>query len=106
MKRAWIVDPFKTVASYTRACVVVIALAVMLLTFQHCPTGQSSCLDANMDMQTDGSVCLLACGVPLQQSIQTEMAASGKVSPLPSPPATTFYTIPVKPDVPPPRFHS
>ena len=53
-----------------RLIVVVLSLGILLAGFDVCPTGQASCDMASMeDVQSDGPICVLACGVPLQQSV-------------------------------------
>jgi hypothetical protein len=86
-----------------RACAIMVGLGLVMLSSDYCPTGQTDCVMAGMDMETQDGVCVLACGVPFQYSVQTAPAYVGELSVLPVPPILTFAGILTEPDVPPPR---
>lgn len=79
------------------------SLALIVLSSDNCPTGQTDCAMAGMEMETKDGVCVLACGVPFQYSVQAAPAFVGKISVLPVPPVLKFAGIQTEPDVPPPR---
>lgn len=86
-----------------RACAVIVGLGLVMLSSDYCPTGQTDCAMAGMDMETQDGVCVLACGVPFQYSVQTAPAFVGELSVLPVPTVLRFAGILTEPDVPPPR---
>lgn len=86
-----------------RACAIMICLGLLLLSSNYCPTGRTDCAMAGMDMETQDGVCVLACGVPFQYSVQAAPAFVGELSVLPVPPVLRFTGILIEPDVPPPR---
>ena len=86
-----------------RACAIMVGLGLVMLSSDYCPTGQTDCAMAGMDMETQEAVCVLACGVPCEYSVQTSPAFVGEISVLPVPPVLTFAGILTEPDVPPPR---
>jgi hypothetical protein len=79
------------------------SLALIVLSSDYCPTGQTDCAMEGMDMESEDGVCVLACGVPFQQSVQVAPAFVGELSVLPVPPVLSFAGILTEPDVPPPR---
>lgn len=86
-----------------RACAIMIGLGLVMLSSDYCPTGQTDCAMAGMDMETQDGVCVLACGVPFHYSVQTAPAFVGEISVLPVPKVPRFAGILTEPDVPPPR---
>ncbi|NHB78510.1 hypothetical protein G8O29_17540 [Rhodobacter sp. M37P] len=86
-----------------RACVVMVGLGLVMLSSDYCPTGQTDCAMAGMDMETQEAVCVLACGVPFQYSVDAAPVVIGQVSVVPVPPVVSFSGILTEPDVPPPR---
>lgn len=86
-----------------RACAIMVGLGLVMLSSSYCPTGQTDCAMAGMDMETQDGVCVLACGVPFQYSVQAAPAFVGKISVLPVPKVPRFAGILTEPDVPPPR---
>jgi hypothetical protein len=86
-----------------RACAFIVALGLVMLSSDHCPTGQTDCAMAGMDMETQDGVCVLACGVPFQHSVPAAAAFVGEISVLALPRVLTFAGILTEPDVPPPR---
>jgi len=86
-----------------RACVVMLGLGLMMLSSNHCPTGQTDCTMAGMESEISDAICVLACGVPFQYSEDAARAFVGEISFLPVPPVLSFSGIPTEPDVPPPR---
>lgn len=90
-------------ARVLRACAIMVGLGLVMLSSNHCPTGQTDCSMAGMDMETQDGVCVLACGIPFQNSVQATPAFVGKISVLPVPKVPRFAGILTEPDVPPPR---
>jgi hypothetical protein len=86
-----------------RVCAIMVGLGLVMVSSEYCPTGQTDCAMAGMDMETNDGVCVLACGVPFQYSVQTAPAFVGEISVLPVPPVLTIAGILTEPDVPPPR---
>ncbi|OHC45831.1 MAG: hypothetical protein A2092_06015 [Rhodobacteraceae bacterium GWE1_64_9] len=86
-----------------RACAIMVGLGLVMLSSNHCPTGQTDCSMAGMDMETQDGVCVLACGIPFQYSVQATPAFVGKISVLPVPKVPRIAGILTEPDVPPPR---
>jgi hypothetical protein len=86
-----------------RACAIMVGLGLVMLSSDYCPTGQTDCAMAGMDMETQDGVCVLACGVPFEYSVQTATAFFGEISVLPVPMVPRFADILTEPDVPPPR---
>ena len=104
MSIGFVSDLVNSFARSLRAIAVLVGLGVTMLGYDFCPTGQTSCDMIGMDeMQTDNAVCVLACGVPFQQSAQAAPAFVGEISILPDPPVLNFAWIITEPDVPPPR---
>jgi hypothetical protein len=97
-------DALNFLARALRACSVIVGLGLVLLSSDYCPTGQTDCAMADMDMETQEGVCVLACGMPFQYSVQAAPAFVGKLSVLPVPTVPRFTGILTEPDVPPPRF--
>ena len=87
-----------------RVCAIMVGFGFVILSPDYCPTGQTDCAMAGMDLETKDPVCVLACGVPFPYSFQAAPALTGKVSGLPVPLVLIFAGIVTKPDVPPPRF--
>ena len=86
-----------------RACAIMVGLGLVMLSSSYCPTGHTDCAMAGMDMETQDGVCVLACGIPFQNSVQATPAFVGKISVLPVPKVPRFAGILTEPDVPPPR---
>ena len=86
-----------------RACAIMVGLGLVMLSSSYCPTGHTDCAMAGMDMETQDGVCVLACGIPFQNSVQATPAFVGKISVLPVPKVPRFTGILTEPDVPPPR---
>ena len=81
-----------------------VGLGLVMVSSDYCPTGQTDCAMAGMDMETQDGVCVLACGVPFDYSVQTALAFVGEISVLTVPTVLRFAGILTEPDVPPPRF--
>ena len=90
-------------ARVLRACAIMVGLGLVMLSSSHCPTGQTDCAMAGMDMETQAGVCALASGTPSQYGVQAAPAFVGKISVLPVPKVPRFAGILTEPDVPPPR---
>jgi hypothetical protein len=86
-----------------RASAIMVGLGLVMLSSDYCPTGQTDCAMADMDMETQDGICVLACGVPFHYSVQTAPAFVGEISVLPVPTVLRFAGILTEPDVPPPR---
>lgn len=86
-----------------RVCAIMVGLGLVMVSSEYCPTGQTDCAMAGMDMETNDGVCVLACGVPFQYGVQTAPVFVGEISVLPVPKVPKFAGILTEPDVPPPR---
>lgn len=87
-----------------RLIVVVLSLGILLAGFDVCPTGQASCDMASMeDVQSDGPICVLACGVPLQQSVLDARFSPGETSISSVQTIISVAGLRMEPEVPPPR---
>jgi hypothetical protein len=86
-----------------RVFAVLVGLGLIMLSSDYCPTGQTDCAMADMDMETQEAVCVLACGVPFQYSVDAAPVFIGQVSVVPVPPVVSFSDILTEPNVPPPR---
>jgi hypothetical protein len=95
-------DVLNFFARVLRACAIMVGLGLLMLSSEYCPTGQTDCAMAGMDMETNDGVCVLACGVPFHYSVQTAPAFFGELSVLRVPTVLRFAGILTEPDVPPP----
>ena len=89
---------------------VVLTVCIVMAGSQPCPTGQTACDMAGMTetggMDTvpgDGAICVLACGVPLQETMAAVGTFIGKVSIVSVSLMAPSASIDIEPDVPPPR---
>lgn len=86
-----------------RACAIMVGLGLVMVSSDYCPAGQTDCVMAGMDMGSEDGVCVLACGVSFQHSVQVAPAFVGEISVLPVPKVPRFAGVLTEPDVPPPR---
>lgn len=103
MSIGFVPDLLKRWARNLRAFGIIVGFGFMMLSVDYCPTGQADCAMAGMDMEAQDGVCVLACGVPFEYSVQAATDFIGELSVLPAPPVLRFAGILTEPDVPPPR---
>jgi hypothetical protein len=100
-----------SIAGNLRLIAVVLGLSIVLAGSNACPTGQTGCDMVGMtDMigmdaiQGDDAICVLACGVPLLESLAMVGSFIGKASVVAVPPIARSASIDIAPDIPPPRI--